>query len=120
MKRSQSSVLKSLGDLYTEQGKFNEALNVPAGVGSGEKQANFPNQLGALNSLSASPQNGEAGKAMKNVQRALKILEGRTDPFWQGESWNNLGYLISVSVNFPRRLQLSSKQWPSIKRSRRG
>lgn len=96
---NQSSVLKSLGDLYVEQRKLTEALAIEEKARAlGEKRGNIPNQLGALNSLSViHRQMGDTVKALTYLEQALQMLEKRNDPLWLTESQNNLGLVYLTS-----------------------
>jgi len=91
--RNQSSVLKSLGDLYAAQAELDQARQTyEQGLALGEKTKNLGNQIGALLGLSALQRRlGNYHLATEYAQRVLKLLEGRSNPLWEGQALNNLG-----------------------------
>lgn len=91
--RNQSSVLKSLGDLYLAESELNKAQEIYAeALALGEKVKDLGNEVGALLGLSALQRRlGNFQLATEYAQRALKRLEGRSRPLWEGQALNSLG-----------------------------
>ncbi|HKR12284.1 MAG TPA: CHAT domain-containing protein [Pyrinomonadaceae bacterium] len=91
--RNHSSVLKSLGDLYLAESDLDQAHRFYTdALALGDKGKELGNQVGALLGLSALQRRlGNYHLATEYAQRALKLLEGRNRPLWQGQALNSLG-----------------------------